>query len=82
MRFHSGDLMNSTTIKCYGAAIRFGSKYVYQTVPRLLTLWLDMGTRNIDSEEIKALSDWVWKAFRTSAKYKVGLAGDAYPPPR
>jgi serine/threonine-protein kinase ATR len=27
----------------YLKAIKTGSKYVYQTVPRVLTLWLDMG---------------------------------------
>ncbi|KZS97819.1 hypothetical protein SISNIDRAFT_472705 [Sistotremastrum niveocremeum HHB9708] len=31
------------TIHSYSAALRHGNKYVYQTVPRLLTLWLDMG---------------------------------------
>lgn len=24
-------------------ALAYGSKYIYQTMPRLLTLWLDMG---------------------------------------
>ena len=34
--------MNLQTVKCFAKAMRFGSKYIYQTVPRLLTLWLDM----------------------------------------
>lgn len=32
-----------TVIHQFGKALRFGSKYVYQSLPRLLTLWLDMG---------------------------------------
>lgn len=31
------------TVKNFIKAIRFGSKFVYQAVPRLLTLWLDTG---------------------------------------
>jgi len=31
------------TIKCYTKTLQSGSKYVYQTMPRLLTLWLDLG---------------------------------------
>lgn len=35
--------MNLFTIRSYVMALRLGSKYAYQTIPRLLTLWLDMG---------------------------------------
>ncbi|CCL98247.1 uncharacterized protein FIBRA_00241 [Fibroporia radiculosa] len=38
-----GTRMNLVTIRSYAKAMRYGSKYIYQTVPRLLTLWLDMG---------------------------------------
>ena len=31
------------TVKQYARSLRFGSKYTYETIPRLLTLWLDMG---------------------------------------
>ena len=37
--------MNVFTVKAYVTAIRLGSKYAYQTIPRILTLWLDMGER-------------------------------------
>ncbi|KAJ3412040.1 serine/threonine-protein kinase M1 [Chytridiales sp. JEL 0842] len=46
----SGDirLRNISTIiqvcKSYGRAITLGTRYIYQTLPRLLTLWLDTGT--------------------------------------
>jgi len=35
--------MNLYTVKEFGKAIKLGSKYVYQMVPRFLTIWLDMG---------------------------------------
>ena len=35
--------MNVFTVKAYVTAIRLGSKYAYQTIPRILTIWLDMG---------------------------------------
>ena len=31
------------TVRNYSKAIRFGTKYIYQTVPRLLTVWLHCG---------------------------------------
>ncbi|KAH7912967.1 hypothetical protein BJ138DRAFT_1134431 [Hygrophoropsis aurantiaca] len=38
-----GIRMNLHTVRNFAKAVMHGSKYVYQTVPRLLTLWLDMG---------------------------------------
>ncbi|EIN10974.1 hypothetical protein PUNSTDRAFT_63830 [Punctularia strigosozonata HHB-11173 SS5] len=38
-----GIRMAVQTVKNFIKAIRFGSKFVYQAVPRLLTLWLDTG---------------------------------------
>lgn len=29
--------------QCYVRALAFGAKYIFQTMPRLLTLWLDLG---------------------------------------
>ena len=28
----------------YGRSLQYGAKYIYQTMPRLLTLWLDLGS--------------------------------------
>lgn len=39
----SGVKMNMYTVRHYSRSIRLGSKYIYHTVPRLLTLWLDNG---------------------------------------
>ncbi|KAJ3016848.1 serine/threonine-protein kinase M1, partial [Thoreauomyces humboldtii] len=35
--------MSYVICKHYGKALTFGTKYIYQTLPRLLTLWLDLG---------------------------------------
>ena len=32
-------------IKHYGTSLQYGSKYIFQSLPRLLTLWLDFGQR-------------------------------------
>ncbi|KIO32842.1 hypothetical protein M407DRAFT_66218 [Tulasnella calospora MUT 4182] len=36
-------LQTLNTCKSFLQALAYGSKYIYQTMPRLLTLWLDMG---------------------------------------
>jgi serine/threonine-protein kinase ATR len=28
----------------YSKALSFGTKYIYQALPRMLTLWLDLGS--------------------------------------
>lgn len=35
--------MNAHTVRNYARAVGLGSKYVYQAIPRMLTLWLDIG---------------------------------------
>lgn len=65
--------MNLHTVKCFAKAIIHGSKYVYQTVPRLLTIWLDMGenaaTVNVDT--FKKLNSTVANAIKLAPAYKV-----------
>ncbi|TRM67831.1 hypothetical protein BD626DRAFT_449908 [Schizophyllum amplum] len=39
-------------VKAFAKAMRYGSKYIYQTVPRLLTIWLDTG------ENPEVLANW------------------------
>jgi len=31
------------TVQNYLSALKFGVKYIYRTMPRLLTIWLDLG---------------------------------------
>jgi serine/threonine-protein kinase ATR len=67
--------MNLYTVKFFAKAIRFGSKYVYQTVPRLLTIWLDLGENDVLSgtETFAKLNSAVAKAIKDIPAYKVGL---------
>jgi hypothetical protein len=67
--------MNLNTVRSFSKAIRFGSKYVYQTVPRLLTIWLDMGENKhtAGQDVFKKLNDVVSKAIREAPVYKVNL---------
>ena len=67
--------MNLHTVKCFARAIVCGSKYVYQTVPRLLTIWLDMG-ENVTptvADVFRKLNNYVSTAIRTAPVYKVCL---------
>jgi serine/threonine-protein kinase ATR len=35
----------NVVVRQYGSSLLNGSKYLYQTLPRMLTLWLDLGER-------------------------------------
>ena len=65
--------MNLNTIRYYSKAIKAGSKYVYQTVPRLLTLWLDLGEDDpeLRMESNQKINQEVAKAIETIPTYKV-----------
>ena len=38
-------------IRHYGHALEYGSKYIYQCMPRMLSLWLDFGSTVPDEGE-------------------------------
>jgi hypothetical protein len=65
--------MNLYTVRFFAKAIKFGSKYVYQTVPRLLTIWLDLGENGTlaGNEAFKKLNEAVAKAIKETPIYKV-----------
>lgn len=65
--------MNLNTVKCFARAIKYGSKYVYQTVPRLLTLWLDLGEdkRSAATQEFTKLNKIVADAIKVTPVCKV-----------
>ncbi|KAF8076761.1 hypothetical protein FPV67DRAFT_1472577 [Lyophyllum atratum] len=67
-----GMKMNLYTVRSFAKAIKFGSKYVYQTVPRLLTIWLDLGEdkTSAGTDVFKKLNDIVAKAIKESPVYK------------
>ncbi len=65
--------MNVNTVRSYARALRHGSKYVYQTVPRLLTLWLDLGDDELlrKTESFKTISETVRIATEQTPVYQV-----------
>jgi hypothetical protein len=65
--------MNLYTVRSFAKAIKFGSKYVYQTVPRLLTIWLDMGenAQATTNEVFVKLNETVARAIHETPAYKV-----------
>ncbi|TDL29365.1 hypothetical protein BD410DRAFT_710460 [Rickenella mellea] len=67
-----GHRMNLQTVKYYAAANRIGSKYVYQTIPRMLTLWLDMGEDDAlrQSDDFKAINTEIEASIKYTPIYK------------
>lgn len=68
--------MNLYTVKAFAKAIKYGSKYVYQTVPRLLTIWLDLGDHKdaCGTEVFKKLNEVVARAIKEAPVYKVSFS--------
>jgi len=70
---YRGLKMNMYTIRSYQKAIMHGSKFVYQTIPRMLTIWLDVGEdkRACQDDSYKKMTDFISRAFREAPVYKV-----------
>lgn len=49
---HTGEY-KKLVIESYLRSLSYGTKYVYQTLPRLLTLWMDLGTQILQPVEAK-----------------------------
>ncbi|KAF9534591.1 hypothetical protein CPB83DRAFT_754578 [Crepidotus variabilis] len=71
-RLTRGPKMIQYTIRAYVKAIMNGSKFVYQTVPRMLTIWLDMGENKkiCHEDSYKKMTEVIAKAFREAPAYK------------
>lgn len=68
--------MNLSTIRSYVQACRCGSKYIYQALSRLLTLWLNVVGNDLANDvyaldEHKKIQVEVAKAVRSIPSYKV-----------
>ena len=79
----SGTKMNLYTVKFFAKAIKFGSKHVYQTIPRILTIWLDMGeNKALSGNDVFAkLNSVVARAIKDTPMYKVRLYSSFYMTP-
>ncbi|KAJ4486427.1 latcripin-1 [Lentinula lateritia] len=71
-RSSRGLKMNLSTIRAYAEAINLGTKYIYQTVPRLLTLWLDLGedAKVAETDTFRLINQAVSGAIKNSPTYK------------
>ncbi|KAH9948812.1 hypothetical protein B0H21DRAFT_777700 [Amylocystis lapponica] len=71
-KLNRGTRMNLSTVRSFAKAARYGSKYIYQTIPRLLTLWLDMGedSRIIKTDVFARVNQEIGSAIKNVPAYK------------
>ena len=60
-------------IRHYGHALEYGCKYLYQCMPRLLTLWLDFGSKVPDSGEWNIIIFNVYLCLQQAKEVKISL---------
>ncbi|KAI0375920.1 hypothetical protein BV20DRAFT_933352 [Pilatotrama ljubarskyi] len=67
-----GIKMNFQTVRCFTRAMRYGSKYIYQTVPRVLTIWLDLAEDESTSatDVFKKINEEVSRTIKQTPMYK------------
>lgn len=72
----------SETVREYGASIKYGHRHIYESLPRMLTLWFDIGDRvyemenmdNVDTRNAAKLN----KVF-TEVLYAINTFSDQLP---
>ncbi|KAF8622078.1 hypothetical protein AX15_007222 [Amanita polypyramis BW_CC] len=71
-KVNRGLKMNLSTVRSYAKALKVGSKYVYQTVPRILTIWLDLGEdkKLAAQDPFKKLNDTVARVIKECPAFK------------
>ncbi|EAU84196.2 atypical/PIKK/ATR protein kinase [Coprinopsis cinerea okayama7 len=64
--------MNMHMLRNYSRATRYGTKFIYQTIPRLLTVWLDNGEdKNIFGTDVfNKMNEVVASAIKDIPAYK------------
>ncbi|RPD66901.1 hypothetical protein L226DRAFT_452477 [Lentinus tigrinus ALCF2SS1-7] len=67
-----GMRMNLQTVRSFTRAIRYGSKYIYQTLPRVLTIWLDMAedSERANHDVFAKINVEVSRAIKMAPVYK------------
>ncbi|KAF9567437.1 hypothetical protein CPC08DRAFT_22231 [Agrocybe pediades] len=70
--YSRGLKMNYHTVKAFAEAIMHGSKFIYQTIPRMLTLWLDLAQDQhvINQNEFKKTTACMATAIKAAPVYK------------
>ena len=72
--------INLQTVRSFTRAIRYGSKYIYQTLPRVLTIWLDMAEdpERANNDVFAKVNVEVSRAIKATPVYKV-ISLSCYP---
>lgn len=67
--------MNSYTIKAFSKSMMHGSKYTYRTVPRLLTIWLDLGENPLMAQQdmFKKMTEHISRAIQGAPVFQVTI---------
>jgi serine/threonine-protein kinase ATR len=65
--------MTLYTVKAFVKAARDGHKYIYQTIPRLLTLWFDLGEESASAKQeyYRSMHDAITKSIGDIPAFKV-----------
>lgn len=65
--------MIQMTVKTFSRSMMHGSKFTYRTVPRLLTIWLDLGEVPLTASQhpFKQMTEDIARAIRGAPVYKV-----------
>ena len=63
--------MGKLVVENYCRAMAFGTKYIYQTVPRVLTLWLDLGAETENPLDPQYGNDDNFRAHVTAQRRKM-----------
>ena len=59
-------------IRHYGHTLEYGSKYIYQSMPRMLTLWLDYGCNVPDGGEFCEMCQWIkYKSVYSKVNFRL-----------
>lgn len=51
-----GNELQQEIMTCYGKSMMYGSRYIYQSMPRFLSIWLDFTARSETNESYKRVS--------------------------
>lgn len=62
-------------INCFGKSLQYGSTYIYQSMPRMLSIWFDYGTRILESA---ATDDTTAKETKKKVLFTMIKLMDAY----
>lgn len=67
--YHCGDYI-TIIVRCYTLSLQFGVKYLYETLPKLITLWLDFSenVNKIEYAQYKSVLSKIVEARRINLK--------------